>query len=144
METATDYRAAANEARDERSLRTLLSDLWRQTSTLIADEIELAKAEMNEKASQVGSGVASIATGGAILLAGLIVLLFAAVAALALVLPEESAPWLAPLIVGGVVMLIGAAVLASGRRALRAESLKPTRTIASIRRDATMAKEHVR
>ena len=41
-----------------RSLIALFSDLWRETSTLVHKEAELAKAEMSEKVSQVGSGLA--------------------------------------------------------------------------------------
>lgn len=128
----------------ERPLTLLFSDLWRETSQLLRSEVELAKAEMNEKASKLGSSVAAVAAGGAVLFAGLIVTLFAAVAGLARVLPAEHADWLAPLIVGAVVMLVGYFVLAVGRRGLRAENLAPKYTIASIRRDADMAKEHVR
>jgi xanthine/uracil permease len=122
----------------------LFSNLWREMSTLVHDEVALAKAEMSEKASQVGSGVAAMAAGGAVLFAGFIVLLFAAVAALALVLPEEQAAWLSPLIVGAVVMIVGFIVLAGGRRELKARNLAPERTIESVRRDARLAKEHVR
>jgi hypothetical protein len=130
--------------RGERSLTGLFADLWRETSTLLRDEVALAKAELNEKVSQLRSGIAAVSAGGAILFAGFVVLLFAAVAGLAMVLPPEHAAWLSPLIVGAVVMLVGFVVLASGRRALDAESLKPARTLESIRRDARLAKEHVR
>ena len=146
MDTYTTERITADpRARaDDRSLMGLFSDLWREMSTLIHDELALAKAEMSEKASQVGSGVAAIAAGGAVLFAGFIVLLFAAVAGLALVLPPEQAAWLSPLIVGAVVMIIGFIILAGGRRELKARNLAPQRTIESVRRDARLAKEHVR
>jgi hypothetical protein len=129
---------------DRSSLAGLFSNLWRDISGLLRDEVALAKAEMSEKASQLGSGVAAVAAGGAILFAGFIVLLFAAVAGLAYVLPEEHAAWLAPLLVGGVVTLIGYVVLSGGRRELRARNLKPARTLDSIKRDAQLAREHVR
>ena len=54
----------------ERSLASLFSDLWRETATLFRDEAELAKAEMSEKVSQVQTGAASLAIGGAVLYAG--------------------------------------------------------------------------
>jgi hypothetical protein len=129
---------------DRTSLSGLFSHLWRDISGLLRDEVALAKAEMSEKASQLGSGVAAVAAGGAVLFAGFIVLLFAAVAGLAYVLPEEHAAWLAPLIVGAIVMLIGFVVLAGGRRELQVRNLKPARTLESIRRDAQLAREHVR
>lgn len=130
--------------RDGRSLFGLFTDLWRETSTLVHEEVALAKAEMSEKASRAGSGIASIAAGGAVLFAGFLLLLFAASAALAQALPPDSAPWLAPLIVGAVVLIIGFIVLEAGRRRLKAENLKPTHTMESLRRDGRLVKEHIR
>jgi xanthine/uracil permease len=127
----------------DRTIAGLFGDLWRQTSTLVHEEVELAKAEMTAKVSQVGSGVASIGAGGAILFAGFIILLLAAVGALGMVLPPEHAVWLSPLIVGAVVMIIGFMVLSRGRREIATRNLKPERTIGSLRRDAQLAKEHM-
>ena len=126
-----------------RSLIGLFSDLFRETSTLVHEEAELAKAEISEKVSQLGSGVAAIAAGGAILFAGFIVLLFAAVNALAMFLPPEHAAWLAPLIVGLLVMIVGYIALSKGRKEMKAESLKPSRTMESLRRDTELVKGHL-
>lgn len=125
-----------------RSLGGLFSDLWRDTWALVQEEVELARAETAEKVSQVGSSLAVIAIAGAILFAGCLVLLFAATAGLARALPPEHAAWLSPLIVGGVVVVIGFAALVGARRSLAANRLKPARTIASLRRDRDMVKEH--
>jgi hypothetical protein len=130
--------------REGRSLIALFSDLWRETSTLVHEEAELAKAEMSEKVSQVGTGVAAIAIGGAIVFAGFIVLLLAAVNALELMLPPEHADWLAPLIIGLAVIVIGFIALAAGRHELKAGNLRPERTMQSLRRDGELVKEHVR
>ena len=126
-----------------RPLSALFSDLWRETTTLVHEEVELAKAELGEKMSQVSTGIGEIATGGAILFAGFIVLLFAAVGALELALPEPHANWLAPLIVGGVVMVVGFIALSRGRANMKANNLAPERTMESLRRDAGLAKEHM-
>ena len=125
-----------------RSLMSLFSDLWRETRTLVHQEAELAKAEISEKVSQVTTGAGEIAAGGAILFAGFIVLLFAAVGALELMLATEHSMWLAPLIVGLVVMIVGYIVLSRGRKQMSAESLTPDRTLESLQRDARLAKEH--
>lgn len=126
-----------------RTLAGLFTDLWRETSTLVHEEAELAKAEVSEKVSQVGSGVAAMAVAGAILFAGFLMLLFAAAGAIALMVPPETTPWLPALIVGVVVLIIGLFALAAGRSKLQAENLKPTRSIASLRRDGELVKEHV-
>jgi hypothetical protein len=135
---------ATRAERDGRPLFGLFSDLWRETSTLVHDEVALAKAEFSEKASRAGSGIAAVAAGGAILFAGFLMLLFAASAALEQVLPPDAAPWLAPLIVGIVVLVAGYIVLSAGRRKLRADGLKPTYTLESLRRNGQLVKEHVR
>jgi hypothetical protein len=139
-QTAIPPRAGA----EGRSLISLFSDLWRETSRLVHAEAELAKAEISEKVSEVGTGIGAIAAGGAILFAGFIVLLFAAVGALELMLQTEHAIWLAPLIVGLIVMIVGYIALKSGRKELGASNLTPERTIDSVRRDARLVKEHVK
>ncbi len=129
---------------ENRSLVALFSDLFRETSTLVHQEAQLAKAELSEKVSDVGKGIAGIAIGGAIIFAGFIVLLFAASNGLALLLPEEHAAWLAPLIVGLAVMVLGFIALAMGKHELSSSNLTPSRTMDSLRRDTELVKEHVR
>lgn len=136
--------AYPNTQSQSRSLIGLFSDLFRETSTLVHEEAQLAKAEISEKVSQLGTGAAEIAAGGAILFAGFIVLLFAAVGALELMLPTEHSIWIAPLIVGLVVMIIGFIALSRGKKQMQAESLAPRRTLESLKRDARLAKEHVK
>jgi hypothetical protein len=128
---------------ENRSLIALFSDLFRETSTLVHQEALLAKAEISEKVSDLGKGIAAIAIGGAIIFAGFIVLLFAASNGLALLLPPEHADWLAPLIVGLAVIVLGFVALAMGKHELSANHLKPSRTMESLRKDTQMVKEHV-
>jgi len=127
-----------------RSLVGLFSDLWRETQTLVHQEAQLAKAELSQKVSQVATGAGEIAGGGLILFAGFIVLLFAAVGALELLIQSEHSVWIAPLIVGVIVMIVGYVLLSRGRKQMQAESLAPQRTIESLQRDARLAKEHAK
>ena len=129
---------------ENRSLIALFSDLFRETSTLVHQEAELAKAEISEKVSEVGKGIAEIAVGGAIIFAGFIILLIAASNGLAMMLPPEHASWLAPLIVGLAVMVLGFVALAMGKHELSSNNLKPSRTLQSLQRDADLVKEHAR
>ena len=126
--------------RRERSVATLLSDLARDFSLLIRQEVALAKAEASEKVGQLGMGIGMMAAGGFVAFAGLIVLMFAGVYALALVME----PWQAALIVGGVVTLLGLILVFVGKSKLSADKLTPQRTIQSIKDDARWAKEQVR
>ena len=125
-----------------RSLVGLFSDLWRETQTLVHQEAQLAKAEISQKVSQIATGAGEIAAGGVVLFAGFLVLLFAAVGALQLLIPSEHAIWLAPLIVGAIVMVVGYVLLSRGRKQLQTESLVPERTVESLQQDARLAKEH--
>jgi len=129
---------------ERRSLLGLFADLWHEASALVRAEAALASAEMSEKVSAAGSAASYIAVGAAALFAGFLFLLFAATAALAIVLPPELSVWLAPLIVGLSVIAIGALVLHQGQRRLkRAARLAPQRTFESLRRDGRMIKEHL-
>jgi hypothetical protein len=128
----------------ERPLMDLFSDLWRQTALLFRQEADLAKAEISEKVGQVEAAVASLAVGAVVLHAGFLLLLAAAVGGLMKLLPEEHAAWLAPLIIGVVVLIAGAVLLARGRSKMKAGNLAPSRTMQSMRRDMELAKEHAR
>jgi hypothetical protein len=126
------------------SLAGLVAALWRQTTTLVHQEAELARAELREKGAQLNTALTGMGIGAALLFAGLIALLLAAAAGLWMILPREHALWLAPLIVGLVAMLVGYLTLAGARRRLTARSLTPERTVRSLQRDAELAKEHMR
>lgn len=138
-----DSWTSANTRDGRRPLVGLFSEVWRDSATLIRKEAELAKTEIAEKMAQAGTGVASIAVGGVICFAGFLLVLLAAVGALAMALPEEYAPWLAPLIVGIAVLAAGAALLLIGRSKLKNGNFKPTRTARSVRRDTEVVKEHL-
>jgi hypothetical protein len=142
--TETRQQTAYTRPRETRTVGTLFAELLRETTTLVHEEAELAKADLNEKVNQITTGAGSIAAGGAVLFAGFIVLLIAASNALAMVLPIELAPWLAPLIVALVVMLIGFAMYAGGKKKLEVRNLKPSRSMESLRRDGRLVKEHAK
>jgi uncharacterized membrane protein YqjE len=141
--TEPRYDDTARAAAARPTLAALFSNLWRQTTTLVSEEAELAKNEMSEKADQAISGAALIVAGGVVIFAGFLALLVAATNALVMWLPPEHASWLAPLIVGAVVLVIGFIALASGRSELKARNLAPTRTLRSLRRDGRIVKEHL-
>ena len=124
------------------SIATLFSNLANEVLVLVRKESELAKVEMQEKSRQAMGAVTSIAIAGAVLFSGFLVLLAAAVFGLNTVLPPETTPWLSALIVGGVVVVIGLIMLQAGRSKLKQESLMPSRTIASLRRDKALAQGH--
>lgn len=125
----------------DQSLPSLLSDLTRDTVDLVRQEIALAKAEMSTKISTAQTALTSVAIGAAILLAGLFIILQAVVAAVAMILPPEVAPWLAPLLVGVAIAIIGYMMLKGGASKLTADNLMPHKTMDSLKRDKTVAQE---
>lgn len=133
----------AKRAREPESLGALVSDLWHHSTSLVQGEVELAKAEMSEKFTQLLVSIGAIAVGGAVLFAGFIVLLLACVNALVPLLAPDVAAWAAPAIVGLVVTVIGIVMATAGIKALQAHNLTPKRTLESLRRDKEMVKEHV-
>ncbi|HVY05316.1 MAG TPA: phage holin family protein [Burkholderiales bacterium] len=126
-----------------RSLVGLVSDLWRDSAQLIRGEFELAKTEISEKISRARSSIVSIAAGAALALIGLAFVLDAVVQLLAIVLPEEQAPWLSPLIVGGFVALAGFGLAFIGVRQFAADPQALPHVRRSVQEDAQLVKDHM-
>lgn len=118
------------------STPSLLRRLVDDVGTLFAQEISLLKAETTRSIGDMKAAAVSMAMGGAVAFVGLIFLLLAAVYGLSNVVE----PWLAALIVGGVVTLIGIIMLATGRRKLEPSAIAPRRTAESLRKDTEMLK----
>jgi len=122
--------------KDERSLGELFGDLAGQTGALVREEVALAKAELTQNATRAGKDVGVLVIGGAVAYAGLLALLAAVILGLATALPA----WLAALIVGLVVVGIGAALLQRGRAALAHLDLAPRQTLATLTADVDAVK----
>ena len=125
---------------DNRSLGELFSELSRETSTLIRQEVQLAKAEVSQKASKIGRDVAFLAAGGLIVYAGFLALLGALIIGLA----EFMDGWLAALIVGIVVIAVGYFLVQKGINELRRVNPIPERTVETLREDKEWIQEQVR
>jgi ABC-type nickel/cobalt efflux system permease component RcnA len=125
---------------NERTLSSLFSELTREMTSLLRHEVALARAEVNEKVSTASSGLIFLAAGALVAFAGMLVLLAALVIGLSYVWP----PWVAALVVGLFVTIIGVALLLHGRTNLKATNLKPQRTTQSLRHDRQLVREHVR
>lgn len=118
----------------DQSIGSLLSQLVRDIGDLVRQELRLAQAETGEKIVQAQSGVVSILGGLLVSLVALIILAQAVVLAIATTLPA----WLASVIVGVALAVIGFILVKAGQSALKADSLKPERTIRTLRDDKDM------
>lgn len=123
---------------NDTSVGGLLRQLTHEVPSLITKELALAKAELSESLRATKAGAGSVATGGAVLLGGFIILLMSAVYGLSNVM----APWLAALIVGGVVVVIGLIMVSAGKKKFQASSFKPERTIHSVNKDKEAVRGH--
>jgi xanthine/uracil permease len=124
---------------DARSLGDLLTGLTTDLSTLLRQEVQLAKVETLEKIASAMQGIVSMAAGGFMLYAGFLTLLAALVTGIA---SWFSLPlWLSALIVGVVVALIGTGLLQAGRSALQQVNVVPEKTVETIKENVEMIKE---
>ncbi len=124
-------------SQDDRSLGELFSDLTREMSTLVRQEVALAKTEMSEKASFIGKNAAMLVVGGALVYAAVLALIATCIIALANAMPW----WLAALIVAVIVAIIGGALAWMGAENLKKARLAPTKTVDTIKEDATWIKQ---
>src|SRR3954451_15979020 len=67
---------------NSRSIPDLVSDAFAQLAKLVGNEFDLARAELADKAAQVGRAGALIGAGAVIMIPALVLLLFAIAAAL--------------------------------------------------------------
>jgi hypothetical protein len=123
----------------ERSAPALVGDLVEQVSELVRKEVQLLRAELNEKSTQVFMALGSIAAGLVVALTALNVL----AAAIVVALERAGIPggWSA-LIVGAVLAIVAFILVRGGMAALKASNLAPDRTARALSRDAAMAREH--
>lgn len=128
------------ERKEERSLGELFAALASDTSTLVRQEVELAKTEMTQKVTRVGRDAGTIGAGGAVAYAGFLVLLAAATLGLGELMPL----WLSALIVGAVVVGIGYVVVQRGLQGLKRADLTPHETIQTLKEDTQWAKEQTK
>jgi uncharacterized protein YacL len=133
--------------KDERSIGQLLKELTHETSTLLRQEVDLAKTEMSEKAARVGTNLGSVAVGGAVAFLGAIALLLAAVYLLMSLLNNfmspEVASWVAPLIVGGILAAVGYSMIKKALETLKRESITPQRTTQSLQENKEWLKQKI-
>ena len=117
----------------ERSLGDLFGELSRETGLLVRKEVELAKTEMTAKARKAAADIGVAAAGGALIHAGLLVLLATIIIGLSRLGVE---PWLSALIVGLLTIGIGYVLVTRGLAGMRQTNIAPTQTIETLKENA--------
>jgi hypothetical protein len=124
----------------ERSVPNILTDLLMQFTVLLRKESELARTEISEKFSSLGTGLTLIVVGAVLLMPALVILLEAAVAGLE---TTGLSPYWSAVAIGGAVFIIGLILLAIGAASLKPKQLVPNRTIHQLQEDASAAKRQM-
>jgi uncharacterized membrane protein YqjE len=127
--------------RTDKSAAELVSDLSRELTTLVHQELELAKAELAEKGKRAGLGAGMFGGAGLLAVLGLGCFTACAVAALQLAMPV----WAAALIVGVVYEVVaGGMALAAKREVQQAVPPVPEQAMESTKEDVAWLKKQAR
>jgi uncharacterized membrane protein YqjE len=130
-----------NSDQRDHSIGELVKDLATETSTLVRQELDLAKAEITEQGKQAGKGAGMLAAGAVVALLALGALTACIIAAL----DNAMATWLAALIVTVVYGAIAGVLAMSGRKQIReATPPVPEQAIDSVKEDVQWAKTRTR
>lgn len=121
----------------ERPVGELLRELSDQTTTLVRQEIDLAKAELAEKGKTAGTGAGMFGGAGLIGILALASLTACFIGALDTAMPF----WLAALIVAAVYGAVAGVLALSGKKKVQeATPPAPEQTIESVKEDVQWAK----
>src|SRR3954451_17588113 len=127
-----------NAATSETSFLGLLKDFKTEILVLMKQEIDLAKAEVSEKVSFFGKNAVSLAIGGFVAYAGVIVLFIGLGALIGFALEKAGlstglANFLGWTIMGLIVAGVGAAFIMKALKNFKTQSLAPEKTIETLR-----------
>jgi hypothetical protein len=115
MSTPADTGPLAQQTAGDRSLGDLISEVTGDLSTLVRQELELAKAEVQQSASRAGKGAGMLGGAG---VAGYFVLLFLSIALWWAIGSATGLGWSA-LIVAVIWGIIAAVLYVAGRNSLK-------------------------
>jgi uncharacterized membrane protein YqjE len=131
-----DIRTESSPSQD-RSLGEIVHDIAGDLSTLVHQELDLAKTEIKQEAAQAGRGAGLLGGAG---VAGMLTLIFASLALTYLLdnwLPAEAAA----LIVAAIWLVVAAVLASSGRKALKQTNPALPETQRSLKEDARWASQ---
>ncbi len=131
-----------NEDLRDRPIGELMRELANQTTTLVKQELELAKAEMTQKGKHAGVGAGFIG-GGAMFALGMFGALTACL--IALLATAVDHVWLSALIVAAVYGAIAGVLALQGKDKIQeAAPAAPEQTVDSVKEDVEWAKTRTR
>ena len=114
----------------------LVKELSSQTSTLVRQELELARAELQEKGKLAGRG-AGLLAGGAVFA---LLAMGALTAGLIALLATAMSVWIAALIVMVLWAIVAAVLAKAGQAALKRATPPVPQTVETVKEDVQWAK----
>lgn len=127
------------QSEDSKSIGTIITELTDSFKHLVRSEIALAKLEVRSGMAKLGGGAGLLAAAGLFAFFAFALLLTAAVAALALVLPV----WASAVIVAVVLLIIAAILGMMGKKKVQNASPVPTAAIQNMKTDAAAIKSEI-
>jgi uncharacterized oligopeptide transporter (OPT) family protein len=129
-----------NERREERSAGDVLQNIVQDLRDIVRSEIQLARAEMSEKATEAGKGAGTLGAAAVIgLLAGA-ALVTTCIAAWAIIVPV----WAAALIMSFILGVAASIAYSRGRDKLKHVNPTPERTARTLREDMQWARQRTK
>jgi hypothetical protein len=136
----TEQTTAAPSAADA-PVANLVAQATAQITLLVREELQLAQAEMSQKAKRFGIGGGLFGGAGLLAFLGLQALVVTGIAALALAVPV----WAAALIIAATLLLVAAFLALMGKReVVRAVPPAPEQAVAGLKTDVATIRESVK
>lgn len=136
-----DDRSSSDQSLRDNSTGDLVKALSAQTSELVRQEVNLAKAELTQKGKKAGVGAGFLGAGGLLGLFGLACLTTALIAGLS----EGMDTWVAALIVAVIYLAAAGIAAVMGRDKIQeATPLAPEQAVETTKEDVQWAKSQIR
>jgi uncharacterized membrane protein YqjE len=124
----------------QRTTTEIVQHIADSIQDIVRSEIQLAKTELSERAKKAARAAGIMAAGIFLCLIAFLLIVATATAAVAIAIPV----WGACLVIGVLLLAIGGGMAIAGRGRLKQTSLKPDRTISSVRSDVAWIKQQTK
>jgi hypothetical protein len=124
----------------DRPISEILKNVGDDLGRLVRGEIALLKTEVRENTAKIGAGAGLFGGAGVV---GLFALQFLLLAVVFGLIDAGIRPWLAAVIVAGVLGIVAAVLAMTGKKKVAGASLAPTETIEQVKTDAAAIRSDV-
>lgn len=122
------------------TIQGLVADAIRDAAELASQEFALFRTEMADNVAGLAKGLVMFLAAAVFAVASLIWLTQALVDGIDVFLQRK---WLSALIVGGLLLVVATVLVITGKNMLSAASLRPSKTVRSLKRDTDVLSEKV-